>query len=137
MAEVRALTVSRRGVLGALLAAPAVIRTPGLLMPVKAVDLAFYSGGTIEPRRDDFVEFIRTCHSHPLEEWQGEIVKRIADAFGLGPDMLKIPKRRGTLAFAHYGKKPFVVHKVLWNTTLDSKRAGGSLPLPFPDSAVA
>lgn len=28
--------ITRRGILGALLAAPAIIRTPGLLMPVKA-----------------------------------------------------------------------------------------------------
>lgn len=31
------LELSRRGLAGALLAAPAIIRTPGLLMPVKAI----------------------------------------------------------------------------------------------------
>ena len=47
--------MNRRGFLGGLLAAPAVIVTPGLLMPVKA---------WIEPNPD----FLRMGHN-PLSEW--------------------------------------------------------------------
>ena len=127
------MTVSRRGVLGALLAVPAVIRTPGLLMPVKVVKPAFYSGGTVEPRADAFVEFIRA--NQTLEEWQGEILKQIARAFAVGPDRLKVTRHRQKLAFAAYGKAPFMVCEVLWKHNPEMQKGRRIAPPALADSA--
>jgi hypothetical protein len=43
------MPLSRRGFLGALFAAPAIIRIPGLLMPVKAAPLIMVPAAIIKP----------------------------------------------------------------------------------------
>lgn len=52
--------LSRRGLLGSLLAVPAIIRTPGLLMPVKplhAAEIATPSVWTTPPKAFDMASF--------------------------------------------------------------------------------
>lgn len=41
--------LTRRGLIGTLLAAPAIIRTPGLLMPVKAIQQGYTSVIRLDP----------------------------------------------------------------------------------------
>jgi len=75
--------LSRRGLLGTMLAAPAIVRTPGLLRPTKPIrDHALFQIDELDLfRRDPAAFMLRFTlkNSHTLPNWQRDALLELSN----------------------------------------------------------